>query len=374
MLVAYTDQNKRFVLNSSIPLSTLKLLRLTTKFYCPQCKQQLQLKLGQQKIPHFAHINKSKCASTFSEGESTRHLEGKEQLYFLFKSLNLNVQLEPYLSTLKQRPDLLIYANNEQFAIEFQCSPISLEKFTERNAGYSSASIIPIWIPVTPFELGDGIHKISISKQLQQFIQSTKHHQYIMMYCPFLRQFIYLSNILFVHGNTFIAKVQALPIEYQKFPFYLPKKLSREEYARYLMFYNKAKHNYLKSRVLISRKGVMDLLLRSIYELRLNLHSLPYYIGVPLRGSEVIELFSVDWQLALFYFLRVYQIPVEAINDKIITHFLAWSKINGSMEAIKVVMDYSELLKALSIQNANQKISKDQVDNYLYSQFLAIKS
>ena len=374
MLVAYTDQHKRFVLHSDIPLSTLKEFREKTKFYCPQCKQQLQLKLGQQKIPHFAHLNKSKCENSFSEGESKRHLEGKEQLYFLFKSLNLNVHLEPYLSTLKQRPDLLIYDHKEQFAIEFQCSPISLEKQSERNAGYFSASIIPIWIPATPFEIKEGIHKISISKQLRQFIHSTKHHQYIMMYCPFLRQFIYLSNILFVHGNSFIAKVQALPIGDQKFPFYLPKKITREEYTRYLMFYQKAKHNYLKSRVLINRKGVKDLLLRSVYELRLNLHSLPYYIGVPLRGSEVINLFSVDWQAALFYFLREYQISLESMNDKMIVHFLAWCHIHYSKEAIGVVKEYIEFLQAFSIHNPNQKISKDQVDNYLYSQFLAIKS
>ncbi|SOB91694.1 competence CoiA-like predicted nuclease [Ureibacillus xyleni] len=374
MLVAYTDQNQRFVLHSSILPSTLKQLRTTTNFYCPQCKQQLQLKVGHVKIPHFAHVKKSECEHSFSDGESPQHLEGKEQLFLLFQTLRLNVQLEPYLPKLKQRPDLLLHHNNKQFAIEFQCSPIPNEKLTQRNSGYSSASIIPIWIPATPSEISEGINKISINKQIQQFIISTKHQQYIMMYNPFLRQFIYLSNILFVHGNTFIAKVNALPIQFQNFPFYLPKNLTREEFERYLIIYNKAKHNYLKSRVLISRTGVKDLLLRSIYELRLNLLSLPCYIGVPLKGSEVLNLFSVEWQVALFYFLKVYQISVGTINKSVISHFLKWSNINGTEETYRVVMDYCDLLKALSIHDVNENISKEHVDNYLYSQFLAIKS
>ncbi|TSI04232.1 competence protein CoiA [Lysinibacillus sp. BW-2-10] len=374
MLVAYTNGNKRFVLNTTLPHTTLKQLRKTQQFYCPQCKQRLQLKVGQVKIPHFAHIANSDCEERFSEGESNAHLEGKEHLFTFFQTLNVQVQLEPYLPTIQQRPDLLIFYNNKPIAIEFQCSFLSFERLTERNRGYSSATITPIWIPVTPSKIQtNGIFKLSISKQLQQFILSTNQQQYIMTYSPNLRQFIYLSNLMYLNGNTFIAKVQAIPISKQNFPFYIPKKLSNEEFTNYLMLYNSFKHNYLKSRVLISRQGVNDLFLRSVYELRLHLQNFPIVLGVPIKGSEVVNGFTIEWQTALFYFLLVNQLNVRSLNDGMIHYFLKWAHLNETNDAFRVVKDYCDLLKKLSIQHVRQTVGKQELDNHLYSQFLAIK-
>lgn len=306
MLVAYTEQNKRFVLNSSIPKTTLKQLRQMERFYCPQCKEPLLLKIGTFKIPHFAHYSKKECEHRFSERESEQHLLGKEQLYQLFHYLGLQVEIEPYLSELKQRPDLLIEKENRRFAIEFQCSPITLQRLKERNFGYKSNGIVPFWIPKTPNKsYQKGIQIISLNKQLQLFKMTVDRHSYIMEYNPIVRQFLYMTNLMHLYGNRFISKVQVIPRMKQQFPFYIPKQLTEQEFKQYFILFNRVKHNYLQSVLFVNKKGVHHLLLRSLYELRLNGQTLPNYIGIPIHGSEHLKVSPLEWQAALFYFLHV---------------------------------------------------------------------
>ncbi len=374
MLVAYTEQNEPFILNSSISHTTLHQLRESKKFYCPLCKQQLLFKIGSLKIPHFAHVSKSKCENQFSEGESQTHLQGKEQLYSLFNELDLNPQLEPYLQSIQQRPDILFTDHaNKRIAIEYQCSPISSEKLTERNKGYEQENISPIWIPKTPDRIiKKGIQKITLSKNDQQFLTATSHHPYIMTYHPSLRQFFYITNLIFLHGNTFISKVQAIPLYNQKYPFFIPKPITKNEFKQFLLINQQVKHNYLQARVLISRSGVNDVLLRSAYELRLNLHSLPNYIGIPIKGSEALQVFSIDWQIAVFYFMHSAQIQLHHLKGKTIDYFLRWARLPESKEAHEAVGNYCKILGELRVQHAYQTIQDENLLVALYNHFLAI--
>lgn len=372
MLVAYTEQDKPFILNSSIPHTTLQQLRATTKFYCPQCKQPLVFKIGPLKIPHFAHYSTNECENLFSEGETEQHLKGKEQLYNFLKSKGFQVELEAYLPAIQQRPDILLKDHGgRQYAIEFQCSPISSERLTERNSGYSNENIAPIWIPLTPGKVVQkGIQKVGLSAQMKQFIKASDRHHYLMSYDPTLRQFFYISNLLFLQGNSYIAKVQALSIEKQNFPFYIPKTLAKHELKQYLNLYERIKHNYLHSRVLISRNGVNDLALRSFYELRLDLNSVPAYIGIPLKGSEALNVFSIEWQIALFYFLHLAQKAISELTVPSIRFFLKWAKLPETPQAIEVVQAYCRILDSLKVWNQFQKISKDALFQQLHPHFL----
>lgn len=374
MLVAITEHNKPFILNSSIPQTTLHLLRKSRKFYCPLCKQQLLFKIGSLKIPHFAHFSKSNCEDLFSEKESEIHLKGKEQLYNFFKALNLDAKLEAYLPRIRQRPDVLVIDNNYySHAIEFQCSPISKERLVERNNGYEGEGISPIWIVNTPKNVEKlGIQKISLSKNYQQFSQYSKHHPYIMTYNPTLLQFFYISNLIYLHGNSYITKVQSIPISVQKFPFYLPKPISQNELKHFLLIYQQAKHNYLEARVLLSRSGVNDLLLRSAYELHLNLQSLPNYIGIPLIGSEALQVFSVDWQLAIFYFLHMAKMEFKHMKGQTIYHFLKWANLPETKLAKNVVYEYCRLLEKLPVTHFSQSIADEKLLAVLHNHFLAI--
>ncbi|HWL12749.1 MAG TPA: competence protein CoiA family protein, partial [Ureibacillus sp.] len=281
---------------------------------------------------------------------------------------------EPYLPKVQQRPDLLITPDyHQQSAIEFQCSPISAEKLSERNNGYEHEKIQPIWIPQTPDKVvKKGIQKVSLSKNLQQFISASNHHIYIMTYNPNVRQFFYLSNLIYLHGNSFISKVQALPLTSQKFPFYIPKPVTKPEFKQFLLIYQQVKHNYLQARVLLSRSGVNDVLLRSAYELRMNLHALPNYIGIPIKGSEALNVFSIDWQIAVFYFVHTTQISIQQMKGQSIYYFLKWARLPETRSAYEAVFHYCRMLDALSIEHPYQAIQEENLITQIYTHFLAI--
>ncbi|MFJ8234587.1 competence protein CoiA [Ureibacillus sp. NPDC094379] len=375
MLVALTDQNERFVLKTSMPHEYLKQLRQTSIFYCPQCKEPLQFKIGTLKIPHFAHLSKNKCEQHFSDGESEQHLLGKEQLYEFFQAYQLKVELEPYLPNLKQRPDLLVTAyNGTRYAIEFQCSSITTERLNERNKGYHSEKIKPIWIPQTPVKKNfkkNGIQAFSINHNLQQFILFNGQQSYLITYSPLLQEFIYLSNLLHVSGNLYLTKVQALKVDQQRFPFYLTKQLTSNEFFLYMKAYDDLKARYMRSRVLVSRKGVQDLFLRSIYELRLNINSLPIFIGVPLKGNEAMNIFSTEWQAILLYFGHLHEVPISMMKRSLIRYFLKWANLPETENALKIVEVYCDFLQQLKIENVYSSVSSDRLVFQLYNQFLA---
>lgn len=372
MLVALTDQNKRFVVKTSIPPTTLKKIRESTQFFCPQCKEPLLFKIGTVKIPHFAHYSRSACDTYFSEGESEQHLLGKEQLLNFFQSLQMQVELEVFLPEIQQRPDLLIEEGNKRFAIEFQCSPISMNRLIERNAGYKKLNIKPVWIPLTKSaHQKRGICKVSLSEQLQQFTQTSHGQQYIVTYEPFKQQFYYLSNLYHVQRNTYLSKVIPMSQIFQKFPFYIPKRLSKSEFIEYLSAYNNMKQNYLTYRVLINRKGVKDLFLRSVYELRLSMNRLPPFLGIPLKGNESIRLFSIEWQTLLFYFMQINQLSIESFNNEAIHYFLKWARLPETNRAFATVTAYCKILQSLNIKNVYSSVPSNLVMDKLYSQFLA---
>lgn len=80
--------------------------------------------------------------SSFSEGETEEHLIGKRVLYNWFIQQGIPCQLEAYIPSLKQRPDLVIWLSSDQpCAIEFQCSPLSIKRLKERTKGYNNARL-----------------------------------------------------------------------------------------------------------------------------------------------------------------------------------------------------------------------------------------
>jgi hypothetical protein len=55
-----------------------------------------------------------------------------------FKMTKLSFQVEAYLPTLKQRPDLLI----GKIAIEIQCSPLPIKRLVERTETYHRKKLL----------------------------------------------------------------------------------------------------------------------------------------------------------------------------------------------------------------------------------------
>ncbi|MDF7627368.1 competence protein CoiA family protein [Lactobacillaceae bacterium L1_55_11] len=121
-----------------------RLAQAGDHYRCPACQQPVQLRQGTVIQPYFAHQAGTSCHA-FSEGESQTHLAGKVQL-FRYLSQWGTVTLEPVLPSINQRPDLLLCRGQQRLAVEYQCSPITNPRLTERNRGYARAGIEVIWI------------------------------------------------------------------------------------------------------------------------------------------------------------------------------------------------------------------------------------
>ncbi|MBD7894267.1 hypothetical protein H9564_00735 [Limosilactobacillus sp. Sa3CUN2] len=143
------------------------------KYYCPKCGERLILKKGQCKVAHFAHCVNSQCP--LQKGESYEHLLGKQQIFEWARRNDWHPELEVYISSLKQRADVLLNVHGQRVVIEFQCSPLSLVDLQERTRGYEKLGIKCYWFLGSPYKLK--IHQ----RQTQKFIQLL-NHQYGLIF------------------------------------------------------------------------------------------------------------------------------------------------------------------------------------------------
>ncbi|MGY3778916.1 competence protein CoiA [Isobaculum melis] len=165
MLIAMNNKNERIAI-CAYPIKDLIQLK-KEKWTCPSCKEPVFMKVGTAKQPHFSHYRQGKC-QTFSEGETPEHLAGKQLLAQWFELQQIPYQLEASLSTIQQRPDILIYEKKQPIAIEFQCSPLSANKMQERTQGYLKNGYAVIWIvgkKLTPINKLSSLQRQFISYQ-----------------------------------------------------------------------------------------------------------------------------------------------------------------------------------------------------------------
>lgn len=374
MLVAKMD-NEYIILSNQISREKLRELKDTKSFICPACKEPLNLKIGRIKIPHFAHLVDSNCLAYFSEKESEMHLLGKSQLFDFFSKRYRNVLLEPYLQPLQQRPDLLVQTETRNYAIEFQCSTVGIDIIEARTNNYVQNQYVPIWILQTPKQVesrGQGLCKIQLTSFQKYFIEQTSSQFYLLTYSPRAMSFYYLANLLYLHGNSYLATVQILPIAHQKFPFMYPKKMSFIKFQQYYSTYLTFRQKYLNNKIFLSRTGVNDPLLRSIYELRLNRLDLPLYIGVPTKLSYCIPLFAVEWQMALFYYVSIYRIGIDSLSLEDIENFLKWLRQECTSNQINAVLNYCEWLNMIGVTNVKGYVKRDKIIEALYMHLVAL--
>lgn len=372
LLVALTKHQELFQLHSKMTQQDLQQLKRTDQFFCPQCKEPLLLKVGSIKTPHFAHLKHSSCDSLFSEGESANHILGKHQLFALFTKLQLPVTLEPYLSQIQQRPDLLVTKENKQYAIEFQCSKISAPLFESRTNGYITTDIHPIWILHSPndsFKL-PGLRKISVNHTNAQFIQMYKKQRYLITYDVHCEMFYYVSNLIPFQGLQYFGVVQVLPLLQQQFPFLIPQAMTRKMFQQLFLKIISVRNTTLRSRLLLSRRGVNDRFLRAVYELHCTVQTFPHFIGIPISLLP-LEISNSEWQLLLFYFIESHHLTIQSMHEKSIPYFLQWAGIPDNAHIIEAVEQYLRLLKKLSIENVHSNISDEQLIEELYVKLVA---
>ena len=209
-------KNKRGKMISLVSLSKaeIKELKNQDSFFCPACKEQVMIKAGLKNIPHFSHLPDSTCPTNHG-GEGNYHMKGKLSLYEWLRGENQAVQLETYLSTIQQRPDILVERNRRKIAIEYQCARITKEEIIKRQVGYQKLGIIPIWI------LGAKLLK-RIGKNHLQLDPFTRHfiHQFnktlpptLYYFCPHTDSLTIVTDFHMTSSTRALAKFKKVSIK-----------------------------------------------------------------------------------------------------------------------------------------------------------------
>lgn len=349
--------------STEIPKDRLRALRETTTFFCTQCETVVQLKVGDIVIPHFAHVTDQSCTTLFSEGESAAHLLGKQQLYEFFQSKCVTVKLEPYFKSLAQRPDLFVKSETEAIPVEFQCSPISLPKKVARTDGYVNAGMKPVWILQTAEKhkaRSPRVNAFSFSRFEQSFFTYTfPEGNVLLTYDPHLKKFHYFSTLLHVSGNQYIGLHRILSIGSQTWPFARPKTPTTDELLEYLKIYRTKRERFLKSRILLNRKGINDSFLRACYELRLIPELLPKWVGLPVTFNRSFHEHACEWQLALIYFMERQRIGFKRLSDAKIHRFVE-SMGSPSKAQVTACLNYRDLFLSLEIDRPDMALEMDE--------------
>ncbi|HET6872688.1 MAG TPA: competence protein CoiA family protein [Sporolactobacillaceae bacterium] len=145
MLVARNEKGEWVSLVNNTNRVQLLGDREKHSYFCPACGEKLILKLGEKTCFHFAHYKDSPCQLQ-GEPETLTHIHGKKAIYNWLKTQGETPILEMYLNDIRQRADVGLQRFPFTLAFEFQCSSIPPSLLKERDQGYRSQSIRPLWI------------------------------------------------------------------------------------------------------------------------------------------------------------------------------------------------------------------------------------
>lgn len=356
ILVASTKQQRLFYLTEKYSREELQEIRLREQFFCPSCQAPVILKIGEINIPHFAHKNRTFCDS-FSEPESSLHLHGKLLLHHFFHRLHFKVELEAYLTEIRQRADLLV---EERYAIEFQCSTIPVSQLKERSNGYKQLHIHPVWIKglKEPCREEIGVLRLkSYEVAMQQNAGSVPH---LLLLHPPGNRFYYHSNLFYVSANRWVGKTRSLEASKQIFPFAVPKQLSKEEFKTVMGIFQHVKRQYIRNQ-LYPENRVKNRFCRLCYELQVDVMNVSAAFGVPCMGAECLKQPAVFWQLqAVWGWQKGISVEVLIASGKLVL-----TDPQMAIQATAVVTDYLALYQSCKDKTLKDSSFLDIVyDNY----------
>lgn len=323
----------------------------TGYFSCPGCKKKVILKKGQVKIPHFAHLKKEGCAS-FSEGETEEHLKGKLDLYNWLKSLKMPVQLEPYLSELQQRPDILTIIDGVQIAIEFQCSPISIETIKKRTEGYVSQGYKVVWIVGQKIKIKD-----SLTATQKAYIGEYKGNYYFLHYNFNLKKLFVYSEFKTNDKRTVYHKISVEMYELLPKKGVNPLQKSRKQLESFSNMQNKMKKLRLMS---IQKQNQSREFFSLMYKNHDTLQSIPLILFESVEDEWMIQTFPYQWKYEFLIWVEQ-QSKKRVLTLKIIKRLMDdWQKNQ------KIVLYTMPNIPAASLYNPLFQF----IDYLVYSQVL----
>jgi competence protein CoiA len=296
MLTANLEAGERICLGDGWTKEKLLLMREREKFCCPQCLENVILKLGDKRIYHFSHLKGNNCRFEH-ENESVYHLKGKLQLYQWLKIQALEPVLEFYDSNINQRADIMFNIRENRYAIEFQCSSISETVLIKRTKGYLSAGYIPIWILGANQWNRKNTYLTSFSEFHYLFLQKNASNQWtIPIYCSETQTFIlhYFIQPITIRNAFSLQKI--VPSDKINFSQLISLQIDNPTIPN-----NWCKQlNHFKSQLIRAKGCYQNPFLRTVYNNHLNISLLPPYLGLPVLNSPCIVTPPLIWQTYLF--------------------------------------------------------------------------
>lgn len=275
-----------------------KLIKLRDKenFWCPYCKENVILKLGEKRVFHFSHLKGNTCEFEH-ENESEYHINGKIQLYQWLKKQGCNPVLEYYDSHINQRADILFHFENHRYALEYQCSNISEVTFRKRSNGYLSKGYIPLWILGGNQLNRKNMYLTSFSDFQYLFLQKTSSNLWtIPFYCSTTQTFIIHQSIQPLTIRKAFSKKKIVNLEVTTLTQLLfPKEEGNADHLRWLK-----ELTQFKSHLIRYSGSYKNSFLITLYKNYLNLNLLPPYLGLPVINSPCIITPPIIWQTYLF--------------------------------------------------------------------------
>ncbi|TFD97599.1 competence protein CoiA [Jeotgalibacillus sp. R-1-5s-1] len=362
MLTALNEKNELVSLIQFSSREQLHCIHATSSFICSSCRSPVILKVGKIKTPHFAHRSRKNCPSS-SEGETDNHLKGKKSLYLWLQSIGLNPEVEQVYQQIGRRADIAVHTGDQEYAIEFQCSPISSKVMLERSKDYYSLNIIPVWI----------LSYEALQLSASGIIKFTEFHQQFLRYSETLKQYFLLSyssekNIFIIiylispiSKHSFIVTVEH--VLHQSFPF--PKfpltaiSLNTDHVGSYILYREK----WIVSRFKYNQ-GHKDHFLRKLYEEQETILLNPPWNGLPLCSNTYFVTHSCEWQTYLYLHMKKEK---ALTKERLLAHFIQLIKqkiietrqlqINGSIDyAVKSVSEWLKMMELCHVVTKQGKM------------------
>lgn len=286
------DENGELINLSNYSRIELRKLK-HNKYFCLKCERRLIMKVGERKRPHFSHFT-----SVVEKKESKESKHHKLAIHLLENSFNkqgFNTKTEYFISSIKQRPDVAVFAGVKSYAFEFQASNISLTLFRNRTLNLKKASFEPIWFLSSRLLQMKTNSILRLTPFLTQFIHrfSGKHPPQLFFLNPDKQQIIILEHILLFSEK--IAYVQKRIIDLKQFKLSQLKNYSRFNFKLMLSLWKKEKFNF-RTKVRTRSYGAEYHWRLWLYNQQIHFETLPSIIYLPTRDNYYFKVPPWNWQ------------------------------------------------------------------------------
>ena len=103
-------------------------------YFCPECGEEVTKKVSRNGVVFFSHIPKK-----HRQEETIAHQEGKHLLLESLKSHGFHAELEPYVSSIEQIPDIVVTRRRARvvYRISMQCHSYRRNSGADMSSGRS---------------------------------------------------------------------------------------------------------------------------------------------------------------------------------------------------------------------------------------------